>query len=358
MTGDAGLPVTALAEASGPRQRLGIGILGYGSVARRWQVPSYLHAGLDVVAICDTDPEALQAAEQSYPSTKLYSSAEAMLADPNVAVVDIATRPPGRLHLIRQSVEAGRHVLAQKPLASDPHAVADLADLARRAGVTVAVNQNGRFAPAWREAAAMLHAGAIGRIRAVTHTFDTRLRWLPDPRRHGPASFLLFDYANHWIDISGWWLHPDPVVAVQAMAYESARYPNGEIQQSGWIAMETASGANVVISAAAAGVTHAGHTFLIQGDAGTLRGSVDAVAGEHLELDDGASVRQVPIDGEWFPDGFRGAMEELLDAVSSGRLPVHSLAENIRTVALVDAVCASAAAKGARVEVRWPADLC
>lgn len=97
------------------------------------------------------------------------------------------------------------------------------------------------------------------------------LRWKPDTARHGTRQFLLFDYSNHWIDITGYWLRPDPVVAVQAMDYDTVRHRDGSVQQSMWISMETESGANAVIRGAAAGVSHAGHQFRIQGDAGTLR---------------------------------------------------------------------------------------
>jgi predicted dehydrogenase len=105
-------------------------------------------------------------------------------------------------------------------------------------------------------------------------------------------------------------------------------------------------------------VSHAGHQFLIQGDAGTLRGRIDSTDGEELERDDGGCRKPVALQGEWFPDGFLASMCELLEAIHSGRPPVHSLSDNLRTVALVAAVCASAQAGGRRVDPRssagWP----
>lgn len=178
------------------------------------------------------------------------------------------------------------------------------------------------------------------------------LRWKPDMARHGTRQFLLFDYSSHWIDITGYWLRPDPVVAVQAMDYDTVRHRDGSVQQSMWISMETESGANAVIRGAAAGVSYAGHQFRIQGDAGTLRGRVDSTDGEHLEWDDGGCRRPMALQGEWFPDGFLASMRELLEAVHSGRPPVHSLSDNLRTVALVAAVCASAQAGGS-TRTRW-----
>jgi predicted dehydrogenase len=55
-----------------------------------------------------------------------------------------------------------------------------MSQLGRRAGVVVAVIQNGRFAPAWRRATELLQNRAVGRIRAITHLYDTMLCWKPD----------------------------------------------------------------------------------------------------------------------------------------------------------------------------------
>jgi predicted dehydrogenase len=336
-------------------EALGIGVVGYGRVASRWQVPVYVRAGLKVVAICDRAEEARRRAAVDWPAIRRYRSYDKLLNDPAVQVVDLATRPVGRLPLIGRAIDAGRHVLAQKPLAFGTDGLAELSERAGRAGVVVAVNQNGRFAPAWRRATELLHDGAVGRIRAITHLYDTMVRWRPDMARHGTRQFLLFDYSNHWIDITGYWLRPESVIAVQAMDYDTVRHQDGSVQQSMWISMETESGANAIIRGAAAGVSHAGHQFLIQGDVGTLRGRVDSTDGEHLEWDDGESRKAIGLRGEWFPDGFLASMCELLEAVHTGRPPIHSLSDNPRTIALVAAVCASAHAGGRRVDPRSPA---
>jgi predicted dehydrogenase len=345
------LSATALAEARSLHQRPGIGILGYGNVARRWHVPSYVAAGLNVVAICDIDPVAREAARQDCPHARLYASADDLLADPDVAVIDLATRPPGRLALIEQAVIAGRHVLAQKPLCTEPTEVDRLLTVMRNSDAVVAVNQNGRFAPAWRTTTSMLRSQRLGQVRAVTHVYDTNLRWLPDPQRQGTAQFLLFDYSNHWLDISRYWLEPDPVEVVQAMTYEVTSGDNALVQHSMWASLETAGGVNIAIRGAAAGITHAGHRFIVQGGLGTIRGDVDSRDGEYLCVDDGNQQVREHVDGSWFPDGFLGSMVELLRCIEQKQEPTHSLTDNRQTVALVAAVCRSAREGGTRVKV-------
>jgi len=354
------LSPAAVAEAKALTGRHGIGVLGYGKVARRWQVPSYQAAGLDVVAVCDTDSAARDIASAAVPDARVYATLNELFADDAVTVVDLATRPTGRLDLIREIVTAGKHVLAQKPLAAGVQGIADLAELADRSGVRVAVNQNGRFAPAWRETGWLLQTGRIGTVRAITHTFDTALSWVPDPVVQGTDQFLLFDYSNHWIDVSRHWFGADPVVVVQAMTYDAGPDANGVLQQTGWISLETASGANALIRAAAAGRSHAGHRFIVQGELGTIRGDVDTIEDEYVEVDTGsgrdggAGRERMPIEGGWFPDGFLGSMVALLQAVEVGRQPDHSLADNVYTVAIVAAACESARRGGARVETVHP----
>ena len=82
---------------------------------------------------------------------RVYASAEELLADPEVRFVDLATGPEGRLRWIEAAVDAGKHVLAQKPLtlsAADLDRLPELLARAEAAGVRVAVNHNGRWAPA------------------------------------------------------------------------------------------------------------------------------------------------------------------------------------------------------------------
>lgn len=336
-----------LQQAQGP----GIGVVGYGRVAAKWHLPMYRAAGFDVAAICEVDAQARQRAAADWPDIPIHDRFEALLEDDRVQVVDLATPPGGRLQLIREAVDQGRHVLSQKPFATTSEGMDEVADLAVKRDVKVAVNQNGRFAPAWRRTSELLQEGSLGRIRAITHVFDTNLRWKPEPEHHGSTHFLLFDYTNHWIDISAHWLGDDRVVAVRAGDHQSARYVGGEIQQTAWVVLESASGVTTVIRGSAAGISHRSHDFMVQCDGGTLRGAVDAIGGERLAIDDGTTMRHVALDGEWFGDGFRGAMAELLAAIAEDREPLHSLRDNVTTVNLVAAVCTSADQDGERVAV-------
>src|SRR5205814_8056700 len=106
---------------------------------------------------------------------RVYASLDEVLADPEVAAVDIATRPAQRIEVILRAVEAGKHVLAQKPLALDLDDARRAVEAAERAGVKLAVNQNGRWSPQWRAATLLVQQGAVGDVFAVTHLHDKGL---------------------------------------------------------------------------------------------------------------------------------------------------------------------------------------
>ena len=85
-----------------------------------------------------------------------------------------------RVDLIRRAIAAGKHVLAQKPLAPDLTSARAVVDEAERSGVTLAVNQNG-WAPPWRIATRLIEQGAIGEAYAVTHLLDRDFAFVPVP---------------------------------------------------------------------------------------------------------------------------------------------------------------------------------
>lgn len=330
--------------------RFGIAFIGCGSVVRRWQLPQYLQAGFRVVGLWDRSPEALTEAARSHPALRTYPSLEALLDDPEVAVVDIATYVTGRAELICRALAAGKHVLAQKPICRDR---AELEEIRRAAAAApachCAINFNGRWAPPWRAATGLIRNGVIGEIVAITHIHDIAMSWLPDPERHGSSLFLLSDYMIHWLDISLEWLGPRARYRVWAHLTErrGAAF-EGETTQVGWLSLVGDDEACVSIRSVAAARTYSGHPFIVHGTRGELRGAVDApVGGEYLELENEDGRMRFALEGGWFPDGFVGTMGALLTAVSTGAEPEHSFAHAARVQEIMFAACQSAQGGGA-----------
>jgi predicted dehydrogenase len=342
-----------------PERRTGIAVLGCGAVAQSAHLPAYEQYGLGVTGVWSRHAETTATVRDRFPFVgRIYASAEELLADPDVRYVDIATGPEGRLAWVEAAIAAGKHVLAQKPLTlstDDLRALPAVLARADAAGVRVAVNHNGRWAPPWRAATLLIREGVLGDVVGVTHLHDKPLPPLAGTPFDDMEHMLLTDYLLHWVDITRTWLvdgGAGRIVSVQAV---DSRVPGQPAEaRNPWSAtlqLGTTSGATATVRITGSNVaTDPGCPFWVHGTRGTLRGSV-LLDSDRLEVDDGTSRTPVPLTGAWFVDGFAAAMGELMCAVAEDRRPENSAADAAESVRLVLAARRSAERNGAPVEV-------
>ena len=336
-----------------PSDRGGVAVLGCGAIARSAHLPAYAQHGVGVVGVWSRSPSSTEGLGHH-----VYASAEELLADPAVRIVDLATGPTGRLEWIEKAVDAGKHVLAQKPLTLDRADLERLPDVLARAdaaGLRIAVNHNGRWAPPWRATTLLLRQGAVGTVTGVTHLHDKPLPPLAGTPFDDVPHMLLTDYLLHWVDITRGWLADGGAGEVTSVQAVDSRVPGQPDEaRNPWSAtmtLGTASGATATLRITGSNVTsEPGCPFWVHGTTGTLRGSV-LLDSDRLEVDDGTSRTEVPLSGAWFVDGFAAAMGELMCAVAEDREPENSAADAARSVALVLAARDSADAGGAPVAV-------
>ena len=342
-----------------PAERDGVGILGCGTIAQSAHLPAYEQYGVGVSGVWSRRKETTAGVLERFPFVgRVYPTAEDLLADPTVRYVDLATGPEGRLDWIEAAVAAGKHVLAQKPLtlsAGDLARLPAVLDRAEAAGVCVAVNHNGRWAPPWRAATLLVRKGAIGQAIGVTHLHDKALPPLAGTPFDDVPHMLLTDYLLHWVDITRSWLHDGGAGPVSTVQASDSRVPGQAVEArnpwSATLSMRTTSGATATLRIAGNVVaSEPGCPFWVHGTTGTLRGSV-LLGSDRLELDDGTTRTSVPLHGAWFVDGFAAAMGELMTAVVEGRQPENSAADAARSVALVLAARTSAEQDGVPVPV-------
>lgn len=336
------------------RRRYRIAIYGCGRVAQAAHLPAYEKYGLDVVGVWSRSPSTTEQVRDRFPFvSRIYDSADQLLADPAVDIVDIATGPEGRAAQIGAAVRAGKHVLAQKPLTSDVAALMPVLEEAERTGVRIAVNQNGRWAPPWRLATLLLQQDAIGTVVGVTHLHDKPLPPIAGTPFDAVAHMLVSDYLVHWLDITRCWLEGTRVATVRASDHRTPGQPaDARNPWSATVQLETTTGASGLVRVV--GDVQTGSPscpFWIHGTRGTIRGSL--LGKDFVELDRDGQTRPFGLDGAWFVDGFAGAMGELMCAVDEGREPYNSARNNLATLQLVHSARASAAGAAA-VEVDVP----
>jgi predicted dehydrogenase len=325
-----------------PAEPLGIGILGCGWIAQSAHIPGYVKFGFPIAGVYDIDP-AIAARAVADHGVRAYASAEELLADPAVEVVDVAARTEDRAPLVRQALEAGKHVLSQKPFANDVAEAQSIVDLAGSVGRTIAVNQNGRWAPSWRIATRWLADGVIGDLSSIAHEFETSFAWTEERHFNDQAHFALYDYCAHWFDITRCWLAGKRVVEVRAADMRAPVQPAGA--RTPWnmhAEIRCADGTLATIhgTGAARAEVPPRHLFSLVGAAGTIRGTV--LDEESAELHTGTDSLYVRPKASWFPDGFAGTMAELQSALADKREPFNSGRHVLDSLRLSEAAVLSA----------------
>jgi predicted dehydrogenase len=168
--------------------RIGMGLIGPGFIAPH-HIDAVRRLGyVDVVAIAGSSAASAEKKAREYGVGRSYGDYRELIADPDVHVVHNTT--PSHLHfpVSMAALEAGKHVISDKPLAIDPEQCRKLRDAAAAAGVVNAVTFNYRGNPLVQQARAMIAAEDIGRVVFIHGhylqdwmTSDKVYSWRSDP---------------------------------------------------------------------------------------------------------------------------------------------------------------------------------
>ena len=319
---------------------VGIGLIGCGGITQS-HLQAYKNAGYRVLALASRSHERAEARRaEFFPDAAVFTDWRELLAREDVRVVDIATSPEVRGPIIEAALRAGKHVLSQKPLALTLAEGAWLATLAEQLGRRLAVNQNGRWAPhfAWMHAA--ISAGLIGEVSSVDFAVHWDHHWICGTPFEDQPQLVLADFAIHWFDIATAFFGDRPARQVFAAAARSrsqrARPPFLAHACAEWDGGQATFAFN-----ADTAFGHEDRTT-ITGSRGTLRSMGPSLMRQRVTLHTAEGTASPELTGCWFPDGFHGAMAELLCAIEENRAPENSARENLRSLALCFAAVESA----------------
>lgn len=329
----------ALDERPRPREpgRLGIGVVGSGNIVENAHLPSYRSAGFRVVAITSRSEAHARRVAGATGIDRVHPSLDALLNDPEVDVVDVAVPPDLQPPVVMRATAAGKHVLAQKPLAVTLRDASALVDAARRAGVTLAVNQNGRWDPSINAARRLLAEGILGERLLASLTMHVTMPWqayYKDPRY---SRLMLLHMSVHHIDQMRL-LFGDP-----ARVWAYGRRTPGQEQFGETIAhYALLYDDGFVASGLDDGVdwsTDFGITYRLQGTEGVMLGEIGwprlTRSTLRTQRKGEAKWTELEFSRMWFPDAFSATMGELLCAIEEGREPSHSGRDNLGTMRAV-----------------------
>jgi predicted dehydrogenase len=154
-----------LAGKTEAHRELGVGLLGYSpTVGQRHGLGVQHTTGLSLRAVCDLDPRRLSQARQDFPQVRTHDSSEGFRSDPDVDVVIVTTPPNTHARLCIQMMEAGRHVVCEKPLVLTIEEAHALVETSERHRVHLSCHQNRRWDADFLAIRQALAEGLIGEL--------------------------------------------------------------------------------------------------------------------------------------------------------------------------------------------------
>lgn len=344
------------------------GIIGAGMIGGFHAKAIEAMSNGELGGIADRVAERASAFAEQY-NTQAYESVEAMLADPAIEVVTIGTPSGAHLDPAMDAIQAGKHVIIEKPLEITTERIDQMVAAAKAKGVTIAAVLNRRFHPGMDAFKKAADEGRFGKLTSAS----AYVKWYRDQAYYDSAGWRgtwaldgggsLMNQSIHTVDallyLAG------PVKSVQANTACLA-HTDIEVEDIAVAILEFKNGARGIIEASTCTWSKDGHPSRVQ-----LSGTEGSVflADEAFEVwdfmnetDEDEKIRSQFIKGA---DTGLGAndptaisfyqhqrnFEEIVNAIKEGREPSTCASEARKSVELIQAIYQSAQNNGAKIEL-------
>jgi len=206
--------------------RVGVVGLSWGEL----QIEAFKRAhDYQVVALCDADPARLKGVAQRQKIAQTFTDYHDLVAKDDIDLVSIAT-PPSTHHAIAQAaINAGKHVLVEKPIALNTTEAHMLLQAAQAQAIAHAVNLEMRFLPALAYCKELIDEEYLGELLRVDVTmgieqpWGVRGSWAAEDAQGGG---LLMELGGHFIDILRWWFgEVRAVLASRRTHFSTIKFP-------------------------------------------------------------------------------------------------------------------------------------
>ena len=323
--------------------------IGFGNVAANGHLPGWCaREDVRIVAATDAASSRREAFLAACPGGRWYETVDDLVAGEKLDFIDVCAPPGSHARLIERALDAGLHVLSEKPLVTrveDAKRVGAAAARARRVLHTV---HNWLEAPICRKISALVDEGAIGAVRsvrwrtlriqpAIAVSAEGVTNWRVDPEMAGGG--ILFDHGWHAIYCLMRWAGAPIQVAAQL---ETRRFHEHPLEDTASVDLKTAAGAsNIFLTWAADERLNA---IEIGGEEGEIR-----VVGDTVILKSSSQERRWPCppslsEGSHHPDWFGGVASDFLAAATGGAK--SNLDQAVLCARVIDAAQRSSAAGG------------
>lgn len=342
------------------------GIIGSGMIGGFHAKAINAMTGGELGGVADRVVERAKAFEQQY-GTKAYESVDAMLDDPAIEIVTIGTPSGAHLNPAMAAIEAGKHVIIEKPIEITTERIDLMVNAAANKGVTLAAVLNRRFHPGIQAFKMAVAEGRFGKLTSAS----AYIKWFRDQAYYDSAGWrgtwaldgggALMNQSIHTIDtllyLAG------PVASVQArtacLAHERI-----EVEDSAVALLQFENGAYGVIEGSTCSWSRGGHPARVQlaGMEGSafladeafevweFKNETEADARIRSELVKGVEIGLGANDPNAI-DSYQHQLnfEEIVQAINEGRQASTHAGEARKSVELIQAIYRSAQNDGARI---------
>ncbi len=318
-----------------------IGLIGAGNVGVNAHIPAVqANEGMVIVAAADPTPERLAIAGETarLSPEHLHANWSDLLARDDIDAVIVATPQRFRPEIVIAAANAGKHILAEKPLALTPANAQTMIEAARASGVTLATVHNYHFMPVYRDIKDVLESGEIGELEIAVFNYlgveDRPGAAAFSPRwRHSAADSgggVLMDML-HVVYLASWFMGSPPIAV---LAWVDKRLEGkGDVEDIALIRYMYPQGqalVNMAWGVGPGGIDIGGTRGRIMMDNQGF-GTHPFVAAERLNVVSQSGSRSWrPTDA--FAYGMAGIAGDFRDAVASGREPMANGESGLRVL--------------------------
>lgn len=312
-----------------------IGILGAARIAPKSLIPQVKRRDdCTILAVAARDGAKGRAYAEAHGIPEVVESYDALIARPDIDLIYNALPPNRHADLSIAALEAGKHVLCEKPFAMNATEARAMADAAARTGRHLIEGFHYRFHPMFLDILEQVRSGAIGKICAMKAEFSVTIPHAPDELRHRPdlgggAMMDLGCYPLHWLR----------TVAGSEPELVSARIEEGTpgIDLVTEAELEFPGGVPARLRTSMKPGQKVRAFLAIKGSEGMLRAMnpLHPSRGHWISIQKDGEARRYTVDGE---TTFDHQLAHVMDVIAGRAAPLTGGADAVANMALIDAI--------------------
>jgi predicted dehydrogenase len=319
---------------------LRLGIVGCGKVTTMFHLRAIEDVeGLEVAAVADMDGGRMEDVRRKAGAERGYLDYLELLSDPDVDIVAVNTPPPFHEEMTLRSLEAGKHVLCEKPLAQSAEGCLHIGEVARAAGLRVLPVHNYFYTPCLEKAEALLSEGEIGDIQRIKLRFENNLRSYGSRtdfrlrQEHGIVEDILPHVLTVIQRVAG------PVERIESArgwkeSYDVVDNLSAAMTSEGGVELDCFMNWTSLIPSLSLELSGSGGRIRMELMKRPYRVEIESKAGKRV-MDRGGLGKYLEIARFKHP-GFRGMYEHLVGLVEGSQEPMFTAEDEARILALIE----------------------